>query len=355
MADMTPWDDFDIGVSSYPNLSSTRFTPWPAEATDTSGTPGTLPPPTPQPEAPTAPETPSEPDLTDAQKNLLQRLAGILSQAGFDNQTVDSFINEIIKPSLLQGLNEFDILRLIRDSAAHKAKFPEYHERIANGFMAWDEATILAFHDNAKQLGMQILGRPIDDSLISMAAANNVSLSEWEHKLVVRKRVEDMGGPIADFFAARLGIKLDDKSLQQFLDPEISTPELDSAYQEAFFSEYGRQIGLKQSATPEQIEELKRRGVSVDAVMQNYERMRQVLPAIDRLAGIDEGVRADQGNPFDSWASAFEAYQYLDPTAQMEIARLFSNETARFTTGGGIAAQGGQVAGLLSKAERDSY
>lgn len=286
------------------------------------------------------------------QKGLLNQISNLLSDY-FSPEAVDDLLVTVIKPAIAAGQSEFEVMRSLRASATYKAFFPEYDARIKNGHAAWSEAQILQYRDQGKNLAKQIWGKDIKGTDLSKLIANNVSLQEFEHRLLVFKQVNNMGGAVQGALERELGVKLTDKDLYEFFDPEIDTSELDAAWENAIFKQYVNNLtGGDYKVTDEMVKNLRKIGVTTNQAIQNYQKMAGAMPAIDKLASIDAAVGGDRDNPFDSFGAAFGAYQTLDAKAQAQIGQMFARETARFSRGGGAVMDDGLAYGLRSREER---
>lgn len=305
------------------------------------------------PDDPNAEIPPSEEQET-YRRNLLQQVQGLLSQF-FTPEAVDDLIQTVIKPAIQAGQTDFEVMRALRASATYKAFFPEYEARIKNGYAAWSEAQILQYRDQAKNMAKQLWGVDVKGTDLANLISNNVSLQEFEHRLLVFKQVNNMGGAVQAQLEKELGVSLTDEDLYEFFDPEINTAELDKAWENAIFKQYVNNLtGGNYEVTDEMVKNLRKIGVTANQAIQNYQKMAGALPALDRLAAIDRSVGADRDNPYDSFGTAFSAYQTLDAEAQARIGQIFARETARFDKGGGVAMQGTQAVGLLTESGRRS-
>ena len=272
----------------------------------------------------------------DRRRTLLDTLSQFLSSY-FTEDAVTDLIENVIKPGINQGMTEFEIMRSLRNSKTYKEFFPEFDQRIKNGYAAWSEGQILQYRDQARNLAKAIHGLDIDGKATSKLIASNVSISEFEHRLLVFKQVKDMGGAVKSQLERELGEKIDDKNLYEFFDPDITTSELDTAYENAIYKGYIRNLTGRDdlNVSDDQVKQLRKIGVTTQQAQQNYQKMAGILPSIERLGHIDKAVGADRDNPYDSFGAAFGAFQTMDAAAQEQIARAFARETARFSTGGG--------------------
>lgn len=302
----------------------------------------------------TIPEPSTEFELDDEEKarrtNLLDDIRTLLSQF-FSPEAVDDLVESVIKPAISAGQSEFEVMRALRASSTYNQFFPEYEERIKNGFAAWNERQILEYRDQAKNVAKQIWGVDIKGQDLSKLISNNVSLQEFEHRLLVFKQANTMGGAVKSQLEKELGRNLSDEDLYEFFDPELDTPELDEAWENAVFKQYVNNLtGGDYEVTDEMVRNLRKIGVTTNQAIQNYQKMAQALPTLDRLAAIDTAVGGDRENPFDSFTTAFGAYQQLDANSQAEIGRMFARETARFSQGGSL-----KPGALLTREERGTF
>ena len=289
--------------------------------------------------------------MSVAQKTLLEKLTRILEEAGFTPEAVTDLINNVIKDGLTKGLSEYEILKNLRKSKTYKDFFPEYQNRIDNGWTPWDEADILRYRNDARAAVKSLYGIDITGKETAALISNNVSIDEFTNRVQTFKKMEELGGPVSTFFQKALGIKLGDQDLYEFFDPTIQS-ELNEAYENAYYSEYGAQIGLERGATATELAEFRKKGISVEQATQNYQQIRNAIPSLDRLAAIDAAVRDDKENQFDSLGQAMKAMQFMDTDAQQNIGRLIANEVARWSSSGGAAWSGTRAAGLQTSSQR---
>lgn len=270
----------------------------------------------------------------------------------FTATEVQDFIENIIKPGLTRGLTEFEIMRQIRETDTHKNRFPEYFQRIANGYAAEDEATILRYRDDARNLVKSTLGKDLEGRAFSTLIANNVSLDELAKRLRIQKIVESWGPQMIAIAEERGGVSLTDDDIAEYLDEEIDTSEWDEIFE---FTAYQRPLVLGLGRrSDEQIEAMKALGIDPD---QGFERSQAVAAnkaLFEKFAAIENNLTrtgADYLNRVPENV-LWRHFVLRDPNATAFVESEFSKEAARFNQRSGVARSGTAAVGLLNPNER---
>lgn len=249
------------------------------------------------------------------------------------------------------GAPQSRIMLELREQDAYKRAFPEMELRKENGFSPMLEAEIRDWRNNAKQLAKSIWGVDISQDAISRAIGNGWSVSEWEHRLLVTKKASENRW-VKQVLEHMTGRRLSETEFIGFFDPEMDTAEFDEAVEKAMFMGLPaafRGLGVR---TEKEAARLKELGFTPEQAQEQWGRLANSLPSVDRLAAIDAAIRDDDKNPYDSLGTLFETIFAQDPSKQLEIAQMFAREGARFSRQGGVASAGGRAVGLLTPDER---
>lgn len=288
---------------------------------------------------------------TDVRDLLLQFLR--------DNQLPESLIT-FITTALGEKKSYAQILTELRQTPEYKAAYPENDQRIAAGFDWWSEAQIREYRSEARRLASEYFGASVSNEEIATMISKNKSLTEYEHNLQIYKQVERWGPTVKTVLAQQLGYVPDDQLVYRFLDHEISTPELDRAYETALYMAQPASIGLG-IRPEEEADILRAHGISVEQAFQGYQGIVNEMPRSERLGLIEAQIGRNEGQfpTADSlfkgttFAKLFNAIQLGDPAAMAELRGTISREVARWQGRGGVATDNsGASVGLLSEQER---
>lgn len=303
------------------------------------------------------PTSPTTPEDTGGQQTLLDDLREILSSS-FTSSQVTDLIENIVKPAINRGSNQFEIMELLRGTDTWKAMYPEYQQRIDNGFVPLTEAEIRDRRDQLKEVAQNVWGFTPSIQQMAGLIANDITPDEFQHRLTVFKSIDEHGDAVKAFFAAH-GRAIDDNGLYDFFDPTINTSELDEWYKDALYRAAPTKYGF--AVRPEEEEKMLREwGVDPETAIANYGQIAGNLPsaerwdAIDRAMGNLEGVPQDagaalQGVPF---MDLFRAVQLGDPKALQRLRDAMTRDKARNTKGGGVGFRGTAAASLLPSGAR---
>lgn len=266
---------------------------------------------------------------------------------------------DFIRHQLANNTPFDQIVAELRNTPEYKAAYPENDLRKQNGFDWWSEAQIRAYRSTARQISMQYLGYNPTNEQISAAIGKNRGLDELAHRFQVYKDFQRWGPTVQNALEQELGHKLDDQRLFEFFDGDVSTPELDRAYELALLRGMPAQLGL--GMRPEQEAELLRQhGIDPNTAFAAYGQIAGELPMVERFAAIDAYIQ-DNGTKFpdpkdalgdSSFGLLFRAVQLNDPEAKRRLQQTIARETARFQAGGGAAVRGTAAIGLLNPEER---
>lgn len=295
-----------------------------------------------------------DPEVTGARATLLETIQTALNSS-FTPAQVTDLINNVVKPGLNKGLNEFEIMAALRGTDTWKAAYPEWQQRIDNGFVPMTEAEIRSRRDEMRMVARTKWGFTPTNDQLSKLISNDVTPDEWGHRLDVFRQIKDLGPNVLNFFAER-GKDLSDDDLYEFFDPTIDTAELDREYESARYRAAPMNFGF--SLRPEEEETLLRQwGIDPNTAIQNYAEIgRSLAPAerwdaIDRAMGNLEGLPEDasaalagQGVPY---ATLFRAINLGDPDALQRLRTAMQRGKARETKGGGVAFKGTAASSLL--------
>lgn len=288
---------------------------------------------------------------TDVRDLLLQFLR--------DNQLPESLIT-FITTALAEKKSYAQIITELRQTPEYKAAYPENDQRIANGFDWWSEAQIRQYRSEARRLANEYFGASLSNEEISSLISGNKSLTEYEHNLQIYKQVERWGPTVKMVLAQSLGYAPDDEMVFRFLHDEISTPELDRAYETALYRAQPAQIGL--GVRPEEeADTLRAFGISPEQAFKGYQSIVGEMPRSERLGLIEAHIQRNAGDfptpdslfQGQTFAKLFRAIQLGDPDALSELQGTISREVARWQGRGGAATDNaGRSVGLLSEDER---
>ena len=234
---------------------------------------------------------------------------------------------------------------------------PLYQERFAGNFIRQEaglpwlpEATYLAQVAEIQRLGRQRFGVHVDESSAANVIGRDVSLSEFDENLRMMSRMNELGPGVRYVFDNLVGRHLTDLELFNFV-AQRGDQELRRLYENALYMGMTDAIGLGIRPIWE-AERLRQAGKSPEEAFQIYTRILGALPDTERLAALDRSIEGDDAVPFNSFEALFGTFSGLDPDKQAEVLRLFSRETARFSTGGGTAFSGTGAVGALTSAQR---
>jgi hypothetical protein len=304
----------------------------------------------PPPEPPPVPAPPVDPH-----KDVREMFRQFLVEWGLP-ETLMAFIND----SLAQGLSQTEITQRLYLTQEYLSVFPEGEARRQAGLSWWAPAQIRQYREEAKRIARQWLGiENITNQEISGLITGDISLPEWESRLQTWRQFERWGPTVRAVLEQELGYRIPDDRVFAFLSPELSTPELDRAYEKALLRGQPALLGL--GVRPEEEAEILRRfGISPEQAFRGYQNLAQELPAQERFALIEAeigrnldrfptGTELFADTPF---ALLFRGIQLGEVDALRELQARLARETARWQAGGGVAQQGGALTGLAPREER---
>lgn len=327
-----------------------RFQP----ATITITAPGYVPPPDPSlpprgtwdPYGNYTPPPIVSSELTTEQQGLLATLSKLLSDS-FDTAQTNELINTVIKPALSKGLNEFEIMNLLRATDTWKNMYPEYQQRIDNGFAPMTEAQIREYRDQAKALAAQ-QGFTLTNDDVSRYIASNKSLSELQSNLIDYEKFKTYGQDVMDALSLELGRPATEAEAFKVLSNDYSDPELDRLYRNAVYKGYATTMHFR-APNEQEIALLNERNVSTEDAVKGYQQLASEMPSYDRLLAIDSNLAGNAEAPHDSVHDLLADIFAADPEAHLRISQTVAREAARWKGTGGIAGGG---RGFLTPSER---
>lgn len=293
--------------------------------------------------------------IPDSGEDAYDILINYLSEWGLES------LSDFVKQAIIEGKSAQQVLMELRRTPEYAAAFPEQAEREKNGYGFMPESQILAYREEARRIS-QMYGINPDASGIVGLIGNNVSLNEWERRLDTWTKFKAWGPTVRSVLEEELGRRITDDEAFAFLSNDISTPDLDKAYEDALYR--GRPAILGLGVRPDEEAELLRRyGVDVDQAFRGYQGILNEMPSAERYAAIETNINqgVDAGN-LPSTGSAlfndtpfsllFRAIQLNDGTAIQYLRSQMDREIARFSVGGGAAMAGTQAIGLSERDER---
>lgn len=263
-----------------------------------------------------------------------------------------------VENALQKDMSFNEIIVRLRQTNEYKQAFPENFIREQNGFNWLPEAQVLQLRADFRQVAKQSLGlNNISQQELTDLIGGNVSLVEWERRLQTYKTFEKYGSAVQTALSQELGFDVSNDRVFAFMNPDISTPELDLAYERAMIR--GQPAVLGFGIRPEEEADiLIKFGIDPNQAFANYQGIASELPRMDRLRAIENYINANPTqfpeNPVEgaSYSSLFKAIQLRDPDAIQELEGLMAREQARFQAGGGPVRAGTATVGLLTAAER---
>ena len=296
-----------------------------------------------------------------ADENIDPTVLDSLQQFLIDNELPLSLM-DFVKQALIDQKPFSEVINDLRQTPEYQAAYPENKIRQDNGFSFQPEAYIRNYRDEAKRLGLQYLNYAPSNTEIANAIGKDKSLTELESFLQAQVQASKYGDTVKALFYQELGYTPSDERILAFMHPEISTPELDRAYNAARMRGQAESLGL--GTRPEdEAAALLAFGLDPDKVFQNYQGIAAELPRAERLAAIEAHMHknsaqfpsASQALKDASFGTLFRAIQFGDQTALKQLQGLLQREAARFATGGGVARTGsGAATGLLTQSQRDA-
>jgi hypothetical protein len=327
-------------------------------------TPGPTPPPPPAPAPPPATDQPGAIDATfntgpaqtlqfDPSADIRTTIQGYMEQWGLGD------LGGFLQQAISEKWSPDQIIIQLRQTPQYLAVFPENGLRKGNGFSFMPESQILAYRNEAKRLAGQYLGINVSNSEIANLIGHDNSLSELESKLATEAKVQQYGQTVNGLFMQELGYSLDPARLHDFFSNDVTTPELDRAYQTAL--DRGRTEGIGLGVRPmSEADQLYKMGLSPDQVFRNYQGVASELPAAQRWAMIENHINNSSSFPNTSdamgntpYGTLYRAIQLQDPAALAELQQQMAAEVARFQAGGApTQSSSGALSGLLSEEQR---
>lgn len=305
----------------------------------------------------------------EERKRLEADLRDFLTTYFFEPAEVEVLFGEVMR-SLKEGMTGTEIVMAVRKTDIYKARFPEQDESLKRGKGYMSEAAILRNREEVKRIarerGLFVETDPKKNpnymKTVGLLTLNDVSISEFEHRLDVYEELQQWGPTVFAEFERRTGRRLSEEEQFAFADGEFDTEEIDREYQNAVIAARPAMLGL--GVRPdEEVQMLRRYGIDIEQSFEGYRKLAQDLPRAQKLSMIDEaigkgaaagelpstGSELFNDTPF---ALLFRAIQLGDEGAISYLQNQMANEIARFQVGGGPVFQGTQALGLLSGEER---
>jgi hypothetical protein len=277
----------------------------------------------------------------------------ILVQFLHDNDLPDTLMG-FVNDALAQGMGATEIVARLRETPEYKAAYPENDLRKANGFAWMPESQIRAMRDEIRRLTGEISHTTLTQQEIANIIAKDKSLSEWEGQLKDYETFKRWGPTVQTVLQQELGYMIPDDRAFALISAEMSTPELDQAYERALLRAQPAVLGL--GIRPEDEAELLRRyGISPEQAFKGYQGIVGELPAATRFAAIENNITQNAasfptGNDLFNdtpFATLFRAIQLGDQSAIRTLQEQMARETARFSATGGAVRSGTELVGLL--------
>lgn len=285
-------------------------------------------------------------------EDFFQDLIGDLEEWGLGGLT------EWVRQAIIEGKSYTQILRELRETDEYKAEFPEQEMRKKNGLTMMPEAEIFAYRDRARGLLREIYGWEglVSDEQISSLIGTGKSLDEFAHDLQVWKTVQDRGPEVKMLFETILGVNLSDDDMRELFDPEISTPELNRAFEDALYRGLPAMLGLG-IRPEEEAEKLRAFGIDPDKAFAGYQEVAGQLPLFTKLEAINNALRGEEnlptGNEFLNETPLMDliaGIQFRDPQALARLSNTLAQEGARWRTGGrALQGRQGELIGLAQR------
>lgn len=285
------------------------------------------------------------------QNDILSRLTEIVDFWGINNEDTQN----ILKDALKYGWSENTFRMNLRKSSGYLANplFAANVERAKQGKGWMDETQVIAWGDAARNMAKRYGYDAPSNNYLAMGLVSGLSVAEVEHRLTIQDRINRYGGGVKAV-AQMLGLDTDDETLFKVFDNEnFSTQKWEDTFRHAQMRGlpmlYG--LGIRSQAEAEALDML---GITPEQAMQGYQKLAGALPSIDKFARIDAAIRDDPENPFDSFGALFNDIFRNDPASAEAIMLMTAREQARFRQGGATPQQG-QLVGLLSGEEKQTY
>lgn len=289
-------------------------------------------------------------DLRAAFKNYLATygldtpgMVGLVEKAVANDWSIDKFLLE---------------MRQSPDYLANPL-FAANLERVKQGKRFMAEGEILQWRDEAKRLAKQYGYKEPSDNYLAQGLQSGLSMAEIEHRYSVQKNVNEMGAGVRWVYENILGANITDEDLYEIFDPEFDTAEFDEAYKNALYRGRPMALGLGVRSQAE-ADAFKMLGVDPGEAFKRYEGLQANASRFQRLGAIEDlitqGLPDDFGNfSTEENSTLVRALLFNDQEALAKMQNVVSREIARFKTGAGVQATQGQLTGLLSGAERQTY
>lgn len=291
----------------------------------------------------------------DAQNRLRASFQSYLEMYGLNTPGMVTLIEEAVRKDW--SMDKFLLeMRKHPDYLANPL-FAANMERVKTGKRFLAEGEILAWRDESRRLAKQF-GFEVSDYYLAEGLKSGLSHAEIEHRLQVQKNVTEFGAGVRWVFENELGTTVTDQDLFEIFDKERHTTEWDDAYRNALYRGRPLALGLGVRSQAE-ADAFRMLGVDPNAAFSRYENLRSNASRFERLGAIEdlitEGLPDDFGNlSTEENSTLVKALLFNDPLALQQLQDVVSREIARFKSAGPTATQG-QLVGLLSGEERESY
>lgn len=297
----------------------------------------------------TAVKDAATPDL-GAQDSLRAELRTILDQFGLATEGNIALLERAVQ----QDWSPTKFVQELRQSTDYLANplFAANVQRAKEGKGFMPEGQVIGYAAEAKRLARQHGFAEPSDSYIANGFQGGMSLAEYEHRLNVQQRVNLFGPGVATVYKFLTGDDPSDQDLFDIFNPEKSTQWFVDQARAAEMRGRPMVLGLG-IRSAEEAAALDLLGVTPDQAFEGYQRLANALPTVTRLAAIDQTIANDPENPFDSFGALFKDIFQSDAKSQEQILLMTARERARFKQG--ATATQGQLAGLLTGAEKQNY
>ena len=265
-----------------------------------------------------------------------------------------------IEGALTSGDPYEKIIADLQETQAFKDAYPELEARRQRGLGNVSLDYIRGYRQEAKRIAKSIYGTSITDQQIANLIGNNISVSEFEHRLNVFKKVDTLGGPVKAFFEQAVGRPLSDKDLYEWFDPELNTAQLDEEYNDARVRGMPVLYGLKPRSETE-VTLYKMLGLSADEVIDRFRAVGQNASRFERIAAIHQDVTKGLPESFGDFYKDLpnellvQAEVWQNPVARARLQELTNQEIARHNVKGAVQPIQGQLSGLLSTEAKQTY
>lgn len=301
---------------------------------------------------------PSNVPATPFNNELMAQVESLLGQYGLNTPGLLDFVRRAVS----EGWSFNQIKLEIRRHSDYLANpiFAANIERANNGGVFMAEESLLNYASEAKRLAKQHGYVEPPDSYVAEGLKSNLSLGEIEHRFRVLERVNQYGAGVRAVAEEHLGTSLSDEDLYEIFDPEIDTKEFDDAIRRAEYRGRPFTLGLG-IRTEAEARALEMMGVSPDEAFARYKGVADNASRFERLRAIEDLVAQGLPDDFGSHLVSAEngllirALLFQDPNAVAKVQDMTAREVARFRQSSRVVGQSGQLTGLLSNEQVQSF